>query len=307
MADKRQVLNTRPEFISDETQVLTIPLSISPNISLNRPNNIQLNDCINFKSNSNEELNNLFDSWKSKLEQFKLLMQIKHNNYGFSWCDSIMLQNNSQNLNKLDFIRFGRSSRLRETIKNFKSSSIDLNNNNLNKKIAKIISNNKNKISKLVERKKSSIIIRSLEKKIGIDNERSASLVNEPDLEISKIAIDYTDLKLDKVQNGKFDQKATNLISQEEISKFDDPKTISSIISDNFTLVNPSNIMAQVINPCCYFNLLPVSPSICHHYTTTNYFNQNEINVANILVSNVDTSVEELFCEDLRIDNEISI
>lgn len=28
---------------------------------------------------------NLFSAWKTKVDQFKLLMQIKHNNFGFTW------------------------------------------------------------------------------------------------------------------------------------------------------------------------------------------------------------------------------
>ncbi len=57
---------------------------------------------------------NLFNSWKPKVEQFKLLMQIKHDNNGFTWCDSTFLMHqNAQNLNKLDFIRYGKTVRLK--------------------------------------------------------------------------------------------------------------------------------------------------------------------------------------------------
>jgi hypothetical protein len=73
-------------------------------------------------------------------------------------------------------------------------------------------------------------------------------------------------------------------------------------ISENFGLsVNSSNINNSNQN-CSYFNLLPISPTICHDYTTANFFNHNEMNVSNMLISNAEANVEEFFCHE----NELS-
>ena len=88
----------------------SIPLSLNPDITqtLNKlsfnnliKSNNQLNQPIQTQSTNQASFINetiqypavrnvidnstLFVQWKLKIEQFKLLMQMKHNNFGFSW------------------------------------------------------------------------------------------------------------------------------------------------------------------------------------------------------------------------------
>lgn len=262
---------------------------------------------------------NLFNSWKSKIDQFKLLIQIKHNNYGFTWCDSIILQQNVENLEKLDFIRFGKPIRLKSMRNQYKLNSKQVNLNAPNQMTTK---------SRIVKKKqhngapsaKAPPAARNL--KINTDLTTrihpEASKLNKPDVHNMKSL-------QNKPVDSVFDEKDTstnleNLMTNEELLRLEQSKQINSMISENFTYaitshntqannshtVMPSTttISSHCINntvqTCSYFNLMPVSPSsLCQNYATTSFFNPNEINVASMLVSSVETGVEELFCDDL--------
>lgn len=94
-----------------------------------------------------------------------------------------------------------------------------------------------------------------------------------------------------------------SMLNNEEITRLEQSKNISSMISENFTLsiVGSSHHTTNTIQTCNYFSSLPISPgTMCHSYAATSFFNPNEMNVSNMLtVSNVETCVEELFCDDL--------
>lgn len=66
------------------------------------------------------DFNALFDSWKYKLEQFKLLMHIKHNNFGFSWNDSNLNQKSTENIKPFEFA--SKSSKPKPLVKRLKST-----------------------------------------------------------------------------------------------------------------------------------------------------------------------------------------
>ncbi len=68
------------------------------------------------------DFNMLFNSWKHKLEQFKLFMQIKHSNFGFAWNDSILHKKN-ECLKHLNFVKYGIPSKAKQIVKRLKSSS----------------------------------------------------------------------------------------------------------------------------------------------------------------------------------------
>lgn len=68
------------------------------------------------------DFNMLFNSWKHKLEQFKLFMQIKHSNFGFAWNDSILHKKN-EGLKHLNFVKYGIPSKAKQIVKRLKSSS----------------------------------------------------------------------------------------------------------------------------------------------------------------------------------------
>lgn len=94
-----------------------------------------------------------------------------------------------------------------------------------------------------------------------------------------------------------------SMLNNEEMTRLEQSKNISSMISENFTLsiVGSSHHTTNTIQTCNYFSSLPISPgTMCHSYAATSFFNPNEMNVSNMLtVSNVETCVEELFCDDL--------
>lgn len=195
-------------------------------------------------------------------------MTIKHNDYGFSWCDSVIMQNNKDNLEKIDFIRYART--------------------------------------KLIKKKKPTLYeTASLPVKNDKEenNERKISTNNESFHKIDETASEEKETSF----------SLQNLMSSEEISKIEHSKHVNSMISENLSLpVSTSSTHANVninnsIQTCSYFNLLPISPSMCHSYTTSSFFSSNEINVSNMLVSNVEASVEECFCDDLMHDNDMNI
>ena len=227
---------------------------------------------------STHDFNNLFNSWKSKTEQFKLFMQIKHDSFGFAWCDSIMLQQSDESLNKLDFIRYGRSVK-KKSSNNFKTN-ITKHDFARNKLLIK------NKLTGNLVTIKSSRKMR-LRKEKASELDKTDSIIGET-------------LLVKRHSNSTLDEQIqfkNSFMTNDETVRSDQSRHINSMISENFSfsLNNPNG----AIPSCNYFNMLPISPTLCHDYATTSFFTTNEMNVSSMLISNVGTNVEELFCDDL--------
>ena len=221
---------------------------------------------------STHDFNSLFNSWKSKTEQFKLLMQLKHDSFGFAWCDSILLQQSDESLNKLDFIRYGRSVK--------KKSSKNCKTNISNKLLIK------NKLSGNLVSIKSSRKMRLRKEKATV-LDKNDSIIGET-------------LLVKRNLNSTIDepiQFKNSFMTNDDAARLDQSRHINSMISENFSfsLNNPNG----AIPSCNYFNMLPISPTLCHDYGTTSFFTTNEMNVSTMLISNVGNNVEELFCDDL--------
>lgn len=199
-----------------------------------------------------------------------------------------MFQKNENSINNLDFIRYGRPIRPTRNLKP------DANNQK------KLISGSKKTKSKMTNKKKSAAIIKTSE----IDNLNEVSLntlqanpenIVEPKIMYNKNILEEKDASFN----------LDTLMSNDELARLEQLKNINSMISENYNMpvnhLSNSNHSVSInsIQNCSYFNLLPVSPSLCHNYSTTSFFNHNEMNVSNMLVSNVETSVDELFCDDL--------
>ena len=197
-----------------------------------------------------------------------------------------MFKNNESNLNNLDFIRYGRP------IRPTKNSKSDANNQKKN-----TMSSSTRNIPKITAKKKSSTKTKSS----GVDNQTVVSLnIIQNNATEPKLIYDNSNIIEDKDVSFNLD----TLMSNEELTRLEQLKNINSMISENYNLpVNhqpaSNSVSINSIQNCSYFNLLPVSPSLCHNYSTASFFNHNEMNVSNMLVSNVETCVDELFCDDL--------
>jgi hypothetical protein len=98
-------LDNESFMLSSSGSYLTLPISqlsqaINKYWPVNNNKSLYLNDRDRTFIQLND-FNNLFYSWKQRLEQFKLLMQIKHNSFGFVWSNSIMLKKQ----NELEFLK----------------------------------------------------------------------------------------------------------------------------------------------------------------------------------------------------------
>lgn len=72
--------NTEKPAVGDESPpMFSFPLPKLPTATKHSPENLP-----NSRFSSVDRAN-LFHSWKSKVEQFKLQIQMKHNSYGLTW------------------------------------------------------------------------------------------------------------------------------------------------------------------------------------------------------------------------------
>lgn len=292
MYDKRTgtVINLdNKSFVMDPTaSLISIPLTITSlqTIEKDKQSRKTTTDAVNLN-----DFNTIFCSWKHRLEQFKLFMQIKHNSFGFSWSNSVVLQQNTENLNKLDFIKFGNPLRPKPKDRKLKNAQKK---NRIKKPEQTSKARNRNKIQKT----KMQPILINLQPE-SISSSESHEMIIE--IESPKVAHqEYSDRHVQHL-NLKFDEKdcLDNLLTNEDLLKLEESKSISSMIADS--LVNSNLINISSINNN-YFNILPVSPTICH-----SFFNHNEINVTQMLGSNNETGVDELFCDELKLDGEMTI
>jgi hypothetical protein len=177
------------------------------------------------------------------------------------------VQQNTESLNKLDFIRLGKPIRLKYmravTPQETKKSQLASEHKAINKK------------------RQTSLMPRQA------PTNRKITQAEQGTRNLNKKTVEAVVLDENK---ATMSLNVESMISNEEMNRLEQSKNISSMISENFTLSN-------TIQSCHFFNSLPISPStMCHSYAATSFFNPNEMNVTNMLtVSNV----EGLFCDDL--------
>ena len=115
--------------ISESLVSLTISLPVETTQAINKlSSNSKLFNSINSRNLASvisvSDFNILFNSWKLKLEQFKLLLQIKHSNFGFAWNDSnTTLHKNTESFKQLNFLKYGILSKSRQAAKRLKRPS----------------------------------------------------------------------------------------------------------------------------------------------------------------------------------------
>jgi hypothetical protein len=263
------------------------------------------------------ELNTLFNSWKNKIEHFKLLMEIKHNNHGFSWCDPSLLSQSSEILNKLDFMQLDKPfKRPKHTIRqlqhefNYKYESKSFIKPNfmpnlVKKKTSKRLVNKALKQTKPMHQQYLSQNSNTnyhqnndKVKKRTLNNTNAAFINNQLTVALNNNSTHYQELTDDTLiyneecksqLNAESNSKiVTNLHPSNEIMNGPSTNAISSISSGN--IINGN---------CTYFNLTPI------FYAPTSYYQQPDLNVPVMVESNVESSDFNELLLSLRGDNEI--
>lgn len=251
---------------SGSASFISVPLETSNNQYNLKPNH-KLVNLANESINLND-FNALFYAWKQKLEQFKLLMQIKHNNFGYS-CDMVT----SLPASRLDY------KKLTTNEKKLKPNHHRHKIKRLNEPLMKVTTHKELKITRI--HLPAEFIQQHQSTESTCDTPQSINN-NEQQQPINHDYSNYLE------QHTSFD----NLISAEDLSKLDESKMISSISADS--LVNSTHLM-----PSSYFNMpvSPTIPTICHGFFS------HEINVTHML----DPNSDELFCDTLHPDISIQI
>lgn len=279
------------------------------------------------ETTSFDNLNILFESWKNKTEQFVLLMEIRHNNCGFSWCDPALLSQNPEILSKLDFMkeeRFMRPKYCRQRYLNISS--------NEDSDLVRT-SHNASLISKPNALKKNVNLKKKLKRSGNKSSNFKSMLKHQPHKQIytsSHNTLSKNPLKLnrpDKMLNAK-KQNDLNISNYSSQSNPTNP-LLNNPITDlikfnehpddliyNLQVLNNSSSSIQnyptpneLINNqgshmnanCTYYNFMPLS------YTPVNYFQQTDIGIPVMIESNVESSEFSELLNCLRGENEISI
>lgn len=253
-------------------------------------------------------MNSLFSSWKYKIEQFKLLMQLKHNQCGFTWNEQNLSTQNNELLDKLDFLKLDKPpSNPRAKKVNPKVFKLDEKNVSAKEKESSNKNNKKASKSRKTEKPKLTVINKnSFKQQISAFEQQIKQTIAPPlQTQIQLQPVNQIELAGKVLRASdiiKFNEDSTiNLIcNNEELTATVDPnKVVNGLHSHTQLQIQPEITTA---NNCTYFNLLSVS------YAPTNYYHQNDLNVSQMVVeSNVDASVEELLnCNEngISIEND---
>lgn len=271
---------------------------------------------------SSISISNLFTSWKFKVEQFKLLVQIIHNNSGFMWCDSIMLKQNEDILNKLDFIKFTRplknnkTSRIAltgESQRITKSSSVLVNITSSKKFKKNIISLRKSKktaIKSIIIDKKANSTTEKINNPTDISYTKTSQNNHDLNLEFTDIKTDQLNLKnlRNDQMNSQICTQSTGNSSNNHIPNININNTHNysmNNLTGQVDSINMSNSISTSLNNCSYFNLITIPNNVSF---STNNFYQNGLNETNMVDGNVEECVfEEFLSQDLHVQNDINM
>ena len=288
------------------------------------------------------DLNMMFNSWKSKTEQFILLMEIRHNNLGFSWCDPALLSQNLDILRKLDFMKEERPIRPKFCRQRCMNS---LTNDGFayghEKNSAAPTSSSSSSSSKAVSLKRNvnlkKKLKRSVPKIVTIKNslknaknhqtvhKQSRSNIQIPHTQnMTKSDITTKKQTISNTSNSTIQSNSTasQLVntSINDLIKFNEPtddliyNLANNINGSNSIVTNFSNPNELINNheggagghlnngTCTYYNLMPLT------FTPVNsYYQQVDMSIPVMIESNAESSDFSELLNCLRGENEISI
>jgi hypothetical protein len=303
-----------------------------------KPISFSQNDSSSSTTSFND-LNMMFNSWKSKTEQFILLMEIRHNNLGFSWCDPALLSQNLDILRKLDFMKEERPIRpkcCRQRFMNIltndefdyghaksntattSSSSliskpVNLKRNvNLKKKLKRSVSKIATIKNSLKNAKNNPTVHKQSRSNIQIPHTQNT---RKNDITTKKQTISNTSNSSIQSNSAVSQQVNTSI---NDLIKFNEPT--DDLIYNLANNINGSNsIVTNFSNPnellsnheggtggnngnCTYYNLMPLT------FTPVNsYYQQVDMSIPVMIESNAESSDFSELLNCLRSENEISI
>ena len=250
-------------------------------------------------------------SWKSNTEQFKLLMDIKHNNNGFLWCDPALLSQNLDILNKLDFMQLEKP-RIKHNkpninayeTKNLVMKPNFISNLVLKRKTKRPTSKNTIKKSfKQAQLKQRNLSHTHLPRPSSHEVNNAENNTREK-MNSYKKAVESnssSSIQLNLVNNS-IQEQAKNLTDQADESLIYNLQMINANSVSTFlpSIEITPNSHSSIAN-CTYYNLMPISVA------SNNYYQHNDINTPVMVETNVESSDFSELLNCLRGESEISI